>query len=41
MLFDKTGSRILKPQPVQLFGEPIELFDDARYIGVTLDRQLN
>jgi hypothetical protein len=40
MLFAKTGRRILKPPAVQLFGEPIEWFDDARYLGVTLDRRL-
>jgi hypothetical protein len=40
MLFAKTGRRILKPRPVQLFGEPVEWVDDARELGVTLDRQL-
>jgi len=40
MLFAKTGRRILKPRSVQLFGEPIQWVDDARYLGVTLDKRL-
>jgi hypothetical protein len=40
MLFVKTGGRISKPRAVQLFGEPIEWVDDARYLGVTLDKWL-
>jgi hypothetical protein len=40
MLFAKTGRRIPKLRAVQLFGEPIEWVDGARYLGVTLDRRL-
>jgi hypothetical protein len=38
--FAKTGRRIPKPQAVQLFGEPIQWVDDARYLGVTLEKRL-
>jgi hypothetical protein len=31
---------ILKPLPVQLFGEPVLWLDAACYLGVTLDRRL-
>jgi hypothetical protein len=41
MLFAKTVRRIPKPRAVQLFGEPIQWVDDARYLGVTLDKGLN
>ena len=37
MLFVKAGTRIAKPQ---LFGEPIQWVDTARYLGVTLDTRL-
>ena len=33
MPFTKTGRRIPKPRSVQLFGEPIQWVDDARYLG--------
>ena len=36
MLFAKTSRRIRKPRAVQLFGEPIQWVDNARYLGVTL-----
>jgi len=36
----KTNSHTLKPRAVQLFGEPIQWVDDARYLGVTLDKRL-
>ena len=41
MLFAKTGRRIPNPGEVQLFGEPIQLVDDARCLGGTLDKRLN
>ena len=40
MLFAKTGRRIPKPRAVQLFGELIQWVDDARYLGMTLDKGL-
>ena len=40
MLFAKTDRRIPKPRSFQLFGEPNQLVDDARYLGVTLDKRL-
>ena len=40
MLFSKTGRRIPKPREVRLVGEPIQWVDDARYLGVTLDKGL-
>ena len=41
MLFAKTGRRIQNLRAVQLFGEPIQLVDVARYLGVTLDKRFN
>jgi len=41
MLFAKTGRRIQNPRAVQLFGEPIQWVDVARYLGVTLDKRPN
>jgi hypothetical protein len=41
MLFAKTGRRIQNTRAVQLFGEPIQWVDVARYLGVTLDKRLN
>ena len=40
MLFAETGRRIPKTRTVQLFGEPIQWVDDARYLGVTLEKRL-
>jgi hypothetical protein len=40
MLFAKTGRHIPKPRAVHLFGEPIQWVDEARYLGVTLDKRL-
>jgi hypothetical protein len=40
VLFAKTKRCIQRPRPVQLFGEPIQLVDTARYLGVTLDTRL-
>ena len=40
MLFAKNGRCIPKSRSVQLFGEPIQWVDDARYLGVTLDERL-
>jgi hypothetical protein len=34
MLFVKTGRRVPKPRSVQLFGEPIQWVDTARYRGL-------
>jgi hypothetical protein len=41
ILFARTGRRIPKPRAVQLFGEPFKWVDEARYLGVTLDKRLN
>jgi hypothetical protein len=41
ILFAKTGRRIPKPRAVQLFGKQIHRVDDARYLGVTLDKRLS
>jgi hypothetical protein len=40
MLFAKTGRRIRKRRAVQLFEEPIQWNNDARYLEVTLDKGL-
>ena len=40
MLFAKTGWWFSKPRPVQLLGEPIQLVDTARYLGVILDTRI-
>jgi hypothetical protein len=40
MIFAKTSRCILKLRSVQLFREPIQWIDDARYFGVTLDKRL-
>jgi hypothetical protein len=40
MLFVKTGRRVPQPRSVQLFGEPIQWVDTARYLEVTLDKRL-
>jgi hypothetical protein len=40
VLFVKTARRIQKPRAVQFLGEPIECFETARYLGVTVDTQL-
>jgi hypothetical protein len=40
MLFVKAAWQVPRPLPVQYLGEPIELFDTARYLGVILDSRL-
>jgi hypothetical protein len=40
VLFAKTTRCIQIPRPVQIFGEPIQWVDTARYLGVTLDTRL-
>jgi hypothetical protein len=40
VLFAKTTRCNQRPRPVQLFGEPIQWVDRARYLGVTLDTRL-
>jgi hypothetical protein len=40
MLFTKGRRRIAQPRAVKLFGEPIQWVDDARYLGVILDKRL-
>jgi len=40
MLLAKTGRRISKPRAVQFLGEPIQWADDARYLGVILNKGL-
>ena len=39
-IFARAGRRFIQPQPVTLFGEPIEWVDTTRYLGVTLDTRL-
>jgi hypothetical protein len=41
VLFVKPPRRIQKPTAVQYLGEPIQRVETARYLGVTLDTQLN
>ena len=41
IIFARAGRRFIQPQPVSLFGEPIQWVDKTRYLGVTLDTQLN
>jgi len=38
--FAPAGRRFVQPQPVTLFGEPIECVDTTRYLGVNLDKGL-
>ena len=40
MIFIKAGRRIPKPQPIQLFGEPIHWVETARFLVVTFDIRL-
>jgi hypothetical protein len=40
MLFAKTTRRVQRPTPPQLFGEPIQWVETARYLGATLDKRL-
>ena len=40
LIFARAGRRFIQPRPVTLFGEPIQWFDTARYLGVTLDSRL-
>jgi hypothetical protein len=40
VLFAKTVKHIQKPRPVQFFGEPIQWFETAWFLRVTLDSQL-
>jgi hypothetical protein len=40
MLYIKTGRHVPKLRSLQLFGEPIQWFDTAGYIPLTLGRQL-
>jgi hypothetical protein len=40
VLFAKTARRAGQPRPVQFLGEPIQWFQTARYLGVTLDTRL-
>jgi hypothetical protein len=40
MVFANTGKRVPKTLSVQLFWELIQWVDDARYLGVTLDKRL-
>jgi hypothetical protein len=40
LLLTNTARRKQTPRPVQFFGEPVQCFETARYIGVTLDTQL-
>jgi hypothetical protein len=40
MLFFKAGRRISKLRRVKFFGEPIQWFDTARYLGVIFEKRL-
>jgi hypothetical protein len=40
LLFTKTTRCVQRPRPPQLFGEPIQWVEAARYLEVTLDTQL-
>ena len=40
MLFAKAGRRIPTPRPVQPFSEPFQWVDTARFLRVTIDKQL-
>ena len=40
MFFARAGRGFNQPQPVTLFGEPIQWVDTTRYLGVTLDTRL-
>jgi hypothetical protein len=40
ILFAKPVWRFTQPRTVQIFGEPIKWVDEARYLGVTLDKRL-
>jgi hypothetical protein len=40
VLFANTTRHIQRPMPVQLFGEPIQMVDTGRYLGVTLNTRL-
>jgi hypothetical protein len=40
MLFTKTTRHVQRPRPSQLFGEPIQWIETARYLGVNLDTRL-
>ena len=40
MLFAKTGWCFTELRTVQLFGQPIKLVNETRYLGVTLDKRL-
>jgi len=41
MLFAKPVRCIPTPRPVQIFGEPIHWFDNARYLWVTFKTRLS
>jgi hypothetical protein len=41
VLFVKTARRMQKPRAVHFLGDPIQWVETARYLGVTLDTQLN
>jgi hypothetical protein len=41
VLFVQAARRIQKPTAVQFLGEPIQWVETERYLGVTLDTQLN
>jgi hypothetical protein len=40
MIFARAGRRFIHPRPVTRFGEPIELVETPRYLGLTLDTRL-
>jgi hypothetical protein len=40
MLFAMAAWRVLRPRPLQFLGQPIELVNTLRYLGVTLDPRL-
>jgi hypothetical protein len=40
IIFARAGQCFIQPQPVTLFGEPIQWVETTRYLGVTLDKRL-
>jgi hypothetical protein len=40
IIYACAGQHFIQPRPATLFGEPIELVDTTRYLGVTLDIRL-
>jgi len=41
IVFARAGRRFIQPRPISLFGEPIQWVYTTRFLGVTLDTQIN